>query len=119
MITKIPETLVIALTRHGHDGVAPTKLEKRIRCPFKLDLSSYVSQPSEGIENYELCAVVTHKGPTTFTGHYICYAKHSTQWYKIDDTVVCSALAGHYVSFISMPEFAAPLTIYMLGLFAG
>ncbi len=41
------------------------------------------------IANYELCAVLTHKGRAADSGHYVAWVKdEGTRWHKFDDDVV-------------------------------
>ena len=61
-----------------------------------MDLSSFCAPDCRviGLEGedlppqYQLKAVIAHKGLTIEAGHYVTYAKHGRQWFLFDDAVV-------------------------------
>lgn len=42
---------------------------------------------SEGAVQYDLCAVLIHRGPSAYSGHYIAHIRDRTtgHWYKFND----------------------------------
>ena len=54
-----------------------------------VSIADDISEPPAEVGNYELCAVLTHKGRTADSGHYVAWVKDSgTRWHKFDDDVV-------------------------------
>lgn len=69
------------------------KLDKSVRFPEVLNLSPYMDRTSDKSPLYNLYAVVVHLDimNAAYSGHYICYVKNSRgNWFKIDDSSVCS-----------------------------
>lgn len=57
----------------------------------KDELSKYTFDDDPGSNNsgfYELKAVLTHKGRSSASGHYVAWIKKETQWFKCDDDYV-------------------------------
>ena len=96
LITKLPEFLVIQLSRFHFDPIQkfPYKNTKRISFPLKnLDLSQvfYENVVNTASDNhlYELKSVVLHSnGSTALSGHYVSYSKISHKWYLCNDSSV-------------------------------
>ena len=96
LITKLPDFLVIQLSRFHFDPVQrfPYKNTKRISFPLKnLDLSQVfyenVVQTNNNNHLYELKSVVVHSnGSTVLSGHYVAYTKISHKWYLCNDSSV-------------------------------
>lgn len=69
------------------------KINKAIRFPEYLNLSSYMSTTDDCSPVYRLYAVVVHHDVmnAAFSGHYVCYVKDSPgKWHKMDDSQVNS-----------------------------
>lgn len=55
--------------------------------PFSIDMSNYVK--TQGVvqsnQNYELSAVLIHRGPSAYSGHYIgiLHEQHCAKFYEI------------------------------------
>uniref|UniRef100_A0ACD5UWG4 Uncharacterized protein n=3 Tax=Avena sativa TaxID=4498 RepID=A0ACD5UWG4_AVESA len=88
-IAEAPNILTIALKRY-QPGMF-SKINKAIRFPEYLNLSSYMSTTDDNSPVYRLYAVVVHHDVNcaAFSGHYVCYVKGSQgKWYKMDDSQV-------------------------------
>lgn len=84
VITSLPMSLIIGLTRFGYNEYGMTKLTGIVEYPeiLKLDVGNEKVQ-------YQLSAVVVHIGPRPDSGHYICIARRfDGQWLKFDDDKV-------------------------------
>ncbi|XP_005181587.2 ubiquitin carboxyl-terminal hydrolase 14 [Musca domestica] len=82
------------------------KLEKQIKDPLaevkskegdekpKIEYEPYYFEDDVGSNNsgfYTLQAVLTHKGRSSTSGHYVAWVKHTDEvWFKFDDDVVSS-----------------------------
>jgi hypothetical protein len=67
------------------------KINKAIRFPEYLNLSSYMSTTDDYSPVYGLYAVVVHRdvNNAAFSGHYVCYVKDSQgKWHEMDDSQV-------------------------------
>lgn len=57
----------------------------------KEELERYTFKDDRGSNNsgfYELKAVLTHKGRSSSSGHYVAWIKKENQWFKCDDDLV-------------------------------
>jgi ubiquitin carboxyl-terminal hydrolase 14 len=59
----------------------------------KMEVDSDIADGDLETGMYELVGLVTHKGLSANSGHYIGYAKHKQGWVKFDDDVVSPATA--------------------------
>ncbi|VAI33232.1 unnamed protein product [Triticum turgidum subsp. durum] len=88
-ISEAPNILTIALKRYQSGMFG--KINKAIRFPEYLNLSSYMSTTDDCSPVYRLYAVVVHRDVmnSSVSGHYICYVKDSQgKWYEMDDSQV-------------------------------
>lgn len=86
-LSKLPEVFCIHLMRFVFDlkTLSKRKVRDAIVCPDTLDMSKHVkNQALEGSE-YQLTAVLMHKGPSAFSGHYVVQVKKDEQWSLCDD----------------------------------
>ena len=68
-------------------------------------LSNLTINTTEGPTHYELFSVVKHIGPSSNSGHYICYRKSEEGWFEMNDNLI---------SFITISTMeTANLFIYM------
>ncbi|KAL5014558.1 hypothetical protein ScPMuIL_008828 [Solemya velum] len=85
---KIPPVLNLQLLRFVFDKKTwqKKKLNTVIQFPSVLDMGQFMSQP-EGTIVYDLSAVLIHRGPTAYSGHYIAHIKDPKghAWYKFND----------------------------------
>ncbi|XP_031400084.1 ubiquitin carboxyl-terminal hydrolase 17-like [Punica granatum] len=87
-VLRAPNVLTIALKRFQSGKFG--KLNKLVRFPESLDLTSFMSGTSDKPE-YKLYGVIVHVDimNAAFSGHYVCYVKDSrNKWFKIDDSTV-------------------------------
>ncbi|KAM3258047.1 hypothetical protein ACQJBY_050029 [Aegilops geniculata] len=88
-ISEAPNILTIALKRYQSGMFG--KINKAIRFPEYLNLSSYMSTTDDCSPVYRLYAVVVHRDvmDSSVSGHYVCYVKDSQgKWYEMDDSQV-------------------------------
>ncbi|CAM0951751.1 unnamed protein product [Alopecurus aequalis] len=88
-ISEAPNILTIALKRYQSGMFG--KINKVIRFPEYLNLSSYMSTTDDYSPVYGLYAVVVHRdvNNAAFSGHYVCYVKDSQgKWHEMDDSQV-------------------------------
>uniref|UniRef100_A0ACD5XSZ0 Uncharacterized protein n=1 Tax=Avena sativa TaxID=4498 RepID=A0ACD5XSZ0_AVESA len=88
-ISEAPNILTIALKRYQSGMFG--KINKAIRFPEYLNLSSYMSTTDDYSPVYGLYAVVVHRdvNNAAFSGHYVCYVKDSQgKWHEMDDSQV-------------------------------
>ena len=87
-VTKIknsPPILIIQLSRFRNNN---TKIMKSILFPRHLVLGSAVVVGEE--VEYSLCAVVSHRGQSATSGHYVAdvYNSSWSTWFRCDDSTV-------------------------------
>lgn len=51
---------------------------------FSFDADS-LSAGIQGTNEYELKAVIAHRGMSVDEGHYVCYARHENKWFIFND----------------------------------
>ncbi|XP_018404370.1 PREDICTED: ubiquitin carboxyl-terminal hydrolase 48-like isoform X1 [Cyphomyrmex costatus] len=89
-LESLPETLNIQLMRFvfHRDSGQKRKLNSYIQFPEELDMSEYIGcQPQTHL--YSLVAVLSHKGPSAHSGHYIANICNSSgEWYQFSDDKV-------------------------------
>ncbi|XP_076293641.1 ubiquitin carboxyl-terminal hydrolase 48 isoform X2 [Lasioglossum baleicum] len=89
-LESLPETLNIQLMRFvfHRDAGQKRKLNSFIQFPEILDMSEYVRCPPQ-TQVYGLVAVLSHKGPSAHSGHYIANICNSNgEWYQFSDDKV-------------------------------
>ncbi|XP_076161191.1 ubiquitin carboxyl-terminal hydrolase 48 isoform X2 [Ptiloglossa arizonensis] len=89
-LESLPETLNIQLMRFvfHRDSGQKRKLNSFIQFPEDLDMSEYVRCPPQS-QLYSLVAVLSHKGPSAHSGHYIANICNSNgEWYQFSDDKV-------------------------------
>eukprot|EP00102_Acyrthosiphon_pisum_P021261 XP_016658471.1 PREDICTED: ubiquitin carboxyl-terminal hydrolase 48-like isoform X1 [Acyrthosiphon pisum] len=97
-LTALPSVLNFQLMRFVYDRqlMQKKKLNTFIRFPQTLDMGQYLNLPdkphvsSRENYNYNLYAVLIHKGPSANCGHYVAQIKDNTtkQWYQFNDDKV-------------------------------
>ncbi|XP_036150538.1 ubiquitin carboxyl-terminal hydrolase 48-like [Monomorium pharaonis] len=89
-LESLPETLNIQLMRFvfHRDSGQKKKLNSYIQFPEDLDMSEYI-RCSPQTHMYGLVAVLSHKGPSAHSGHYIANICNSSgEWYQFSDDKV-------------------------------
>ncbi|XP_017884994.1 ubiquitin carboxyl-terminal hydrolase 48-like [Ceratina calcarata] len=89
-LESLPETLNIQLMRFvfHRDSGQKRKLNSFIQFPEDFDMSEYVRAPPQ-THFYSLVAVLSHKGPSAHSGHYIANICNSNgEWYQFSDDKV-------------------------------
>ncbi len=96
-LNSIPQYMVIQLKRFAAE-IDPeyrgVKLSHGVSFPYDdLDLSDYYSDDlkAAGFENnseYELMAIVHHRGNDPRSGHYTAHVKHDEKWYYCNDKYI-------------------------------
>ncbi|GFO08103.1 ubiquitin carboxyl-terminal hydrolase 48 [Plakobranchus ocellatus] len=90
-LRKLPAVLNLQLLRFVFDKSKgrKKKLSSFIQFPETLDMSTYLQNGQSGEEQclYELEAVLIHRGPTAYSGHYIAHIREQEtgSWYKFND----------------------------------
>ncbi|XP_065839962.1 ubiquitin carboxyl-terminal hydrolase 48-like isoform X2 [Oscarella lobularis] len=98
VVESLPPILNIQLLRFVFDRATfkKKKLSSYLQFPQELDMSPYtdVTDPSTSFV-YNLTAVLTHQGPSAYSGHYIAYLykKEMDSWWSFNDETVVK-LAG-------------------------
>lgn len=103
-IQRLPAYLTIQMVRFHYKGNVQTNAKLLRDVKFPLILNAYELCTEElqeklkqkkaddsGSNNtgfYELKAVLTHKGRSSTSGHYVAWVKKDEQWYKCDDDYV-------------------------------
>lgn len=86
-LKSLPPVLNLQLLRFIYDvkTCSKKKLSSAIEFPDVLDMSLYISDNQFAV--YELSAVLIHRGPSAYSGHYIGHIKGSDSqaWYKFND----------------------------------
>ncbi|XP_074107482.1 ubiquitin carboxyl-terminal hydrolase 48 [Cotesia typhae] len=89
-LNTLPDTLNFQLLRFvfHRESAQKKKLTSSISFPEELDMSEHLNCPA-GTHLYSLVAVLSHKGPSTHSGHYIVnICKSSDEWYQFSDDKV-------------------------------
>ncbi|XP_043280492.1 ubiquitin carboxyl-terminal hydrolase 48-like isoform X2 [Venturia canescens] len=89
-LDELPETLNIQLLRFvfHRDSGQKRKLNSFIQFPEDLDMSEHLRCPQQ-THLYSLVAVLSHKGPSAHSGHYIANICNSGgDWYQFSDDKV-------------------------------
>ncbi|WAR25209.1 UBP48-like protein [Mya arenaria] len=89
-LKKLPPVLNLQLLRFVFDikTGSKKKLNSCIQFPDVLDMSEFM--PPGVAAMYELNAVLIHRGPSAYSGHYVAHikSKDSQAWYKFNDEEV-------------------------------
>ncbi|XP_034947746.1 ubiquitin carboxyl-terminal hydrolase 48-like [Chelonus insularis] len=89
-LETLPDTLNFQLLRFvfHRESAQKKKLTSSIQFPEELDMSEYLKCPSQ-THLYSLVAVLSHKGPSAHSGHYIVNICNSEgEWYQFSDDKV-------------------------------
>lgn len=91
VVKTLPRTLNLQLLRFVFHKATYTKkkLSRVLSFPDMLDLTPFVSSNGTSTDSfqYDLTAVLIHRGPSAFSGHYIAHIKDTSTnlWHKFND----------------------------------
>ena len=84
-IEGAPNILTFHLKRFDY-GAFGRKIDKHVKFPTTLDITSYLRIPGRYRHLYNLYAVLVHSGHSTHSGHYYSYIRApSGIWHVMDD----------------------------------
>ncbi|XP_013383086.1 ubiquitin carboxyl-terminal hydrolase 48 isoform X2 [Lingula anatina] len=87
-LRSLPPVLNLQLLRFVFDRTTghKKKLNTYIQFPEILDMSKYIELPEHSVQ-YDLCAVLIHRGPSAYSGHYIAHIQDRSRgtWHKFND----------------------------------
>ena len=102
-ISHLPKYLIIQMLRFTYrtDEQTTAKIVRRVKAPFTLDTLSWLSgdarkaaveareaEKTEGTGRYKLKAILTHRGRSADSGHYISHVLLNDTWIRYDDDKV-------------------------------
>uniref|UniRef100_A0A915CVH0 ubiquitinyl hydrolase 1 n=1 Tax=Ditylenchus dipsaci TaxID=166011 RepID=A0A915CVH0_9BILA len=95
-LVKLPEILCIHLKRFRHDNTYSGKVNTKVTFPlYDLDVRLFVKDANmlkddQLATEYDLVAIVSHRGGGLDYGHYIAYCRNDLDmnWYEYDDSIV-------------------------------
>ncbi|KAI8598152.1 hypothetical protein EDD21DRAFT_383353 [Dissophora ornata] len=83
--TSLPKVMILRLQRYNFKEDA-MKLQNGVSCTEKMDFEKWMSQDYKGPDvNYELCAIIVHRGRVIASGHYYVYIKKDVE---IETTII-------------------------------
>lgn len=85
-IWQLPMILVVCIKRFEKSlyGNFIKKIDKKVDCPFELDIGKYVTSPEQNNAKYELYGVTNHMG-TPQGGHYTANCIVDNEWFYFND----------------------------------
>ena len=88
VLKSLPPILNLQLLRFVFESGVKKKLSSCIQFPDVLDIRHLVPNDPNAI--YELTAVLIHRGPSAYSGHYVAHikGKDNQAWYKFNDEEV-------------------------------
>lgn len=95
-ISKSPAYLLVQMSRFSfkQQQNVTTKILKKVPFPLEMTLQPPITTESNGQRNFKLRSIITHKGRSLDSGHYICWSRigdnSSNNWVKFDDFKVDS-----------------------------
>lgn len=87
-IETLPPILAINILRYDFDRSVnwKKKIHTNFSFPMNLSMKKFVSgEVKKKSTEYELFSVLSHCGETANGGHYICFTKSGSKWFKCDD----------------------------------
>ncbi|KAF9205052.1 Ubiquitin carboxyl-terminal hydrolase 12 [Haplosporangium sp. Z 27] len=77
--TSLPKIMILRLQRYNFKEGA-IKIQNGVSCSEKLCFAKWMSQDYKGPNlNYELCAIIVHRGRVITSGHYFVYIKKDVE----------------------------------------
>ena len=88
VLKSLPPVLNLQLLRFVFESGVKKKLSSCIQFPDVLDIRDLVHADHRAV--YELTAVLIHRGPSAYSGHYVAHikGKDNQAWYKFNDEEV-------------------------------
>lgn len=77
-----------AATEKGEDKPEESSVMQTLSARAEAKAQADTGEIKAEIGNYELCAVLTHKGRAADSGHYVAWVKTDDKWYQFDDEKV-------------------------------
>lgn len=93
-LQEISPIFIISLNKFYYDVDAgrTKKTLENIDIPLSISFKEYVVEDYEENTNYDLFAVIVHRGTEASSGHYVAYVKvkenGNFQWYECNDTII-------------------------------
>ncbi|KAF9114097.1 Ubiquitin carboxyl-terminal hydrolase 12 [Mortierella sp. AM989] len=77
--TSLPKIMILRLQRYNFKEGA-VKIQNGVSCTEKLNFAKWMCQDYKGPNfNYELCAIIVHRGRVIASGHYYVYVKKNVE----------------------------------------
>ncbi|KAF9359576.1 hypothetical protein BGX26_012020 [Mortierella sp. AD094] len=77
--TSLPKIMILRLQRYNFKEGA-VKIQNGVSCTETLSFAKWMSQDYKGPNpNYELCAIIVHRGRVITSGHYYVYIKKNVE----------------------------------------
>ncbi|KAI1300688.1 Ubiquitin carboxyl-terminal hydrolase 12 [Mortierella claussenii] len=77
--TSLPKIMILRLQRYNFMQGA-VKLQNSVSCTRRMNFSKWMSQDHQGDHlDYELCAIIVHRGRAITSGHYYVYIKKDVE----------------------------------------
>ena len=107
VLKSLPPVLNLQLLRFVFESGVKKKLSSCIQFPDVLDIRDLV--PGDPNAVYELTAVLIHRGPSAYSGHYVAHikGKDNQAWYKFNDEEV-ERIKGRNLQLGSEEEITDP-----------
>ncbi|KAF9990672.1 Ubiquitin carboxyl-terminal hydrolase 25 [Mortierella antarctica] len=121
-LKSLPEIMVLRLQRNTYLENRPTKLQNGVSCAERMSFAKWMSRDYKGPNpDYELCAIIIHRGRSVHSGHYYAYIqknvemeteitepdgetrveKKSFRWLRYNDSIVEPITDGHMARIFS------------------
>mmetsp|Transcript_26156 Transcript_26156/g.25335 ORF Transcript_26156/g.25335 Transcript_26156/m.25335 type:complete len:115 (+) Transcript_26156:1698-2042(+) len=86
---KFPELLIIHIKRFEEFNQTYRKIKKPIEYPLEISMDEYCNKPWARLGKFNLIGLVSHKGKTLESGHYVAFTKRQDGiWYNCNDDTV-------------------------------
>ncbi|KAF9967810.1 TatD DNase [Mortierella alpina] len=121
-LKSLPKIMVLRLQRNTYLENRPTKLQNGVSCSERMSFAKWMSHDHKGPSpDYELCAIIIHRGRSVHSGHYYayiqknvemetvitepdgetCVEKKSFRWLRYNDSIVEPITDGHMARIFS------------------
>ncbi|KAF9282171.1 Ubiquitin carboxyl-terminal hydrolase 12 [Mortierella alpina] len=121
-LKSLPKIMVLRLQRNTYLENRPTKLQNGVSCAERMSFAKWMSRDYSGSHpDYELCAIIIHRGRSVHSGHYYAYIqknvemeteitepdgetrveKKSFRWLRYNDSIVEPITDAHMARIFS------------------